>query len=76
VANAVAHLSLALPVSILATPLIVLFLLRIAASVADARIARRSKRVVDAISRDPRIPREPAVTSVSVLTEEPPRDQG
>jgi type II secretory pathway pseudopilin PulG len=66
--------------AILAMPVIVIFVLRIVASIADARIAERSKRVLAAIERAESERRtaqtQHATTSVSVLTEEPPRDQG
>lgn len=66
--------------AILTMPVIVLFVLRIVASIADARVAERSKRLTATLER---IERESArdrgpkgATSVSSLTEEPKRDQG
>jgi len=72
----VAHLSLALPMAILAMPIIVLVVLRIAASIADQRTAQRSKRLLAAIERAREVQVEASTTSVSVLTEEAERDQG
>jgi hypothetical protein len=73
--------------AILTMPIVVLVVLRIAASIADRRTAERSKRLLAAIStREPRtagdterareMQSEASTTSVSVLTEEAERDQG
>ncbi len=66
--------------AVLTMPVIVLFVLRIVAMIADGRTAERSKRVIDAIDRAERTESgtqpDVSATSVSVLTEEPPRDQG
>jgi hypothetical protein len=72
----VSHFSLALPVAILALPLVVLVALRIAATVADARIAERTLRVKRAIEAAEKTQAATTTTSVSVLTEEVERDQG
>lgn len=71
-----AHLSLALPVAILALPLVVLVALRVAAAIADEGTRKRSARVLAAIEKsEPAAPRR-TTTSVSSLTEDPERDQG
>lgn len=66
--------------AILTMPVIVLFVLRIVAMIADGRTSERSKRVIDAIDRAERsesgMQPDVSATSVSVLTEEGERDQG
>ena len=76
--------------AILTMPILVLALLRIAASVADARVAERSKRLAaeidaTAVSSPQTPPRDPGEAKMQAdasdadrarLTEEAPRDQG
>lgn len=61
--------------AILTMPVIVLFVLRIVASIADARVAERSKRIARAMDAAEKHAGTGA-TSVSSLTEEARRDQG
>lgn len=61
--------------TILTMPVLVLFVLRIVASIADARVAERGKRVLAAMDAAEK-QADASATSVSSLTEQPPRDQG
>lgn len=61
--------------AILTMPVIVLFLLRAVAYVADARTEQRSKRVQAAIDAIP-VAAIPSGTSVPSLTEQAKHDQG
>jgi hypothetical protein len=73
------HLSLALPLAILTLPIIVLAVLRILASIADAQIAERSARLVreiEAAARDPKMQPDASPDRSARLTGTPPRDQG
>jgi hypothetical protein len=71
-----AHLDLALPMAILAMPLVMLVGLRVFAVIADARVAERSARLAKEIEAASRMQVDAPADPPARLTGTPPRDQG